>query len=164
MSRMNFQVAGVFALERGSFTRPLLILAATIVSGCATPSHPGDQFTFAAGGFVQAGREFDLSFGQEVQVQGTAITIRLVGVTDESRCPSDVQCVWAGNAVVKLMLNGAGTTESEISLNTNLDPRMTTLDGYSIKLATVKPYPRSGTTIKPADYVATLEVRRIQAG
>ena len=34
----------------------------------------------------------------------------------------------------------------------------TTYSGYSIKLLTLAPYPRSGQQIQPEDYVATLAV------
>ncbi len=138
--------------------KALLIIGAAIAAGCATPSHPGDPGTVSGGVQAQTGRAFDLGVGQEAQIQGTSLTIRAIGVTDESRCPSDVQCVWAGNAIVRLLVTPQGGAGTEIRLNTGLDPKSLTVGGYRITLTGLKPYPRSGATIEQASYVATLEV------
>ena len=54
---------------------------------------------------VRPGREFKLRAGQQVTVKGTKLRIRLIAVENDSRCPSDVTCVWAGNAAVQLQLS-----------------------------------------------------------
>ncbi len=128
---------------------------------CASPSHPGDPGNVSQGVLVQSGREFDISVGQEVQVQGTGMTIRFNGVSDDSRCAIDVQCVWAGNAIVRLTLTAPGTAGTDAALNTTLDPKSASFAGYSVRLTGLKPAPRSGTAIAASSYVATLEVRAI---
>jgi hypothetical protein len=130
-----------------------------VFGGCASPSHPGDPGNVTPGVQVQTGREFDIAVGQTVEVQGTPMTIRFSGVAEDSRCPVDVQCVWAGNAIVRLTISTSGGTATDASLNTTLDPKSTTASGYTIRLAALKPVPRSGTTIPASAYVATLEVR-----
>ncbi len=144
--------------------KALLIIGAAIAAGCATPSHPGDPGGISGGVQAQTGRAFDIAVGQQAQVEGTPLTIRAIRVADESRCPSDVQCVWAGNAVVRLLVTTQGSPGTEISLNTGIEPKATTVAGYSISLSGLKPYPRSGTIIDQTSYVATLEVRRIPTG
>jgi hypothetical protein len=130
-----------------------------LAAACTTPSHPGDPGPVTPGVQVQTGREFDLGFGQEVQVKGTSLSVRFAGVWEDSRCAVDVQCVWAGNAIVRLALYAAGTAATEASLNTTLDPKSVTFAGYSVRLAGLKPLPRSGTAIPGSSYVATLEIR-----
>ena len=134
-------------------------LLAALLIGCASPSHPGDPGNVTPGVQVQSGREFDIAFAQEVEIQGTGLTIRFVGVGEDSRCAIDVQCVWAGNAIVRLVLSSPGLASSEVALNTTLEPRAANYASHSIRLAGLKPVPRSGTTIQAASYVATLEVR-----
>lgn len=130
-------------------------------SGCASPSHPGDPGNVTPGVQVQTGREFDIAVGQTVEVQGTPMTIRFSGVAEDSRCPVDVQCVWAGNAVVRLTITTSGGTSTDASLNTTLDPKSAMASGYTIRLAALKPAPRSGTKIPATSYLATLEVRTL---
>lgn len=130
-----------------------------LLAGCASPSHPGEPGNVTPGIQVPAGREFDIAVSQAVEVQGTPLTIRFSGVGEDSRCPVDVQCVWAGNAVVRLTITTSGGASTDAALNTTLDPKSTTASGYTIRLAALKPVPRSGTTIPATAYVATLEVR-----
>ena len=136
-----------------------LIVLAALLAGCAMPSHPEGPGGVLTGTQVEAGREFDIAAGQEAQVRGTTLTIRFVGISEDSRCPSDVQCVWAGDAVARLALSATGTAGAEASLHTTLDPKVTSYAGYRISLTGLRPVPRSGTTIPAAGYVATLEVR-----
>ena len=140
----------------------ILAAIAMLMAACATPSHPGDPGTVTPGVQVPTGSGFDMSVGQEVQVQGTPVTIRFVGISEDSRCPSDVQCVWAGDAVARLVIASQGTAGTEASLHTTLDPKSVTFGGYNVRLAAVKPVPRSGTSIPAASYVVTLEVRPAQ--
>jgi hypothetical protein len=65
----------------------------------------------------------------------------------ESRCPNGVACPWIGYASVKLSIkNGTGVTQS-FSLSTlagahpPTPPNDTTINGYSVKLMNVFPYP-----------------------
>ena len=130
-----------------------LLLSAT---ACMTPSQPGTPGTLTPTIQAEVGREFDIAVGQEAKLQGSNVVIRFRGVTNDSRCPSDVQCVWAGNAVAGFDLSGAG--QSDASLNTTLDPKSVSYAGYTIALAGLKPTPKSGSTIPALEYVATLRV------
>ncbi|MEO8194344.1 MAG: hypothetical protein ABI681_10895 [Gemmatimonadales bacterium] len=139
-------------------TRVVTLLIAGLLGACATPSQPG-----SAGGVnsviqVEKGREFEIGVGQEAHVQGTPITIRFRGVTEDSRCPSDVVCVWAGNAAVKLSLTAGEGSASEIKVSTTLEPKSVVFSGYRIALSGLKPAPLSGKPIPPEAYVATLLV------
>ncbi|HEX2722464.1 MAG TPA: hypothetical protein VHM24_06065 [Gemmatimonadaceae bacterium] len=138
----------------------LVYLVGTLgVVACATPSQPG-----TAGATpviqVQTGREFDVAAGQEARVEGTPIVIRFQGVSNDSRCPADVQCVWAGNATVRFSVTRADGSSVESTLNTTLEPRVVTFDGFTLTLVALKPTPRAGKPVPAADYVATLQVTR----
>jgi hypothetical protein len=134
---MRFLVAGAMAL---------------VMSGCMTPSGVIPVI------HVQPGRQFNLAVGQEAQIQGSAVSIRFNGVGEDSRCGTDVQCIWAGNAVVRLTLSSSATTPDESALNTGLEPRQTPYAGYTIRLVALNPAPKSGRQIAQTDYVVTLEV------
>jgi hypothetical protein len=111
---------------------------------------------------VRVGREFKLKVGQQVTVKGTKLRIRFVAVENDSRCPSDVTCVWAGNAAVQFQL-GTGRGSKTVTLNTSKSPSFageTEYGGYKLKLVDLSPYPRSDRKIARGDYTATLLVSK----
>lgn len=134
---MRFLVVGAMAL---------------VMSGCMTPSGVTPVI------HIQPGRQFNLAVGQEAQIQGSAVSIRFSGVGEDSRCGTDVQCIWTGNAVVRLILSSSATTPDESHLNTGLEPRQTPYAGYTIRLVALNPAPKSGKQIAQTEYVVTLEV------
>ena len=108
------------------------------------------------------GREFNLKVGERVTIKGTKLRIRFVAVENDSRCPSDVTCVWAGNAAVRLEL-GSGRSSKMVTLNTSNSPSFVgeiEYQGYKVKLVGVSPYPRSDKKIAKRDYRATLLVSK----
>lgn len=137
----------------------LMALASFAILACATPSQPGSAGAVSTGIQVPLGREFDLGVEQEARVQGTPVTIRFVGVAEDSRCPADVQCVWAGNAAARLVLSSSAGPSTDAALNTTLEPRTVIFSGYRVRVVGVRPAPRSGVSIPAGDYVVTLDVR-----
>ena len=128
------------------------------IAACATPSQPGSAGNPSTAIQAQTNRQFDIAAGQEAHVQGTSIVVRFRSVSNDSRCPTDVQCVWAGNAIVALTLSQGDGPGTDVLLNTTLDPKITKFAGYTIKLIGLKPAPKSGNPISQGAYVATLEV------
>ena len=111
---------------------------------------------------VRLGREFRLKVGRQVTVKATKLRIRFVAVENDSRCPSGVTCVWAGNAAVRLQL-GTGRGSKTVTLNTSKSPSFvgeTEYQGYKVKLVELSPYPRSDRKIGRRDYTATLLVSK----
>ncbi len=93
-------------------------------------------------------------------------SVRFLKVAQDSRCPSDVDCVWAGEAkiVIELYENDTLLEEKEISLEANTKTPTTakklftagekTIYGYNLS-----PYPSNATSINPADYCLELVVK-----
>jgi len=62
------------------------------------------------------------------------LSVRFVELVEDSRCPADAQCVWAGNAKVKIRVTKNGKPQ-DLTLDTNGPHQYaTTADGYSIIL------------------------------
>ena len=97
---------------------------------------------------------------QEKFVPGTRIKVKFIEVVEDGRCPADVNCVWAGNAKIKLQLS-KGSDKEEVELNTTVRPRTIEFGGYSFRLAGLAPYPRSNVRINRLGYVATLTAKRL---
>jgi hypothetical protein len=105
--------------------------------------------------------EIELNVGEEVTIPGTVLRIAFVGVSEDSRCPVDVVCVWEGNAAVDIGLTaGSGPTQLRV-LNTALDPRFKDFGGLRVTLVDVAPEPYEGEPIPPEGYVVRLRLEAL---
>ena len=111
--------------------RKILLLLA-VLSCSRAISEPSD---------VAPGHEVDLRAGQSAQVSNTSVAVTFDGAND-SRCPSDVTCVWAGEALIRLRLSGAGADRTD-TVKINAQPRATTYGGYRFEVVSLLPYPVS---------------------
>jgi len=108
------------------------------------------------------GKQFYIRVGQTESVEPGNIQVKLIKVTDDSRCPSDVTCIWAGE--VKVVLNvtidgqGSGETILTLGANNNDDQNVKNIGGYYVKVIAVNPYPVSTKIIGQSDYIVTLIV------
>jgi len=97
----------------------------------------------------------------EKRVPVARMSIRFVELVEDSRCPADANCVWAGNAKIKIRVSKNGKSE-DLTLDTNGPKQyVTTADGYSVKLVGLTPSPKSNIRINRNGYVATLEVVKL---
>ncbi len=94
-----------------------------------------------------------LSVGQSKKV-GT-LSLTLDSIAEDSRCPSDVQCIWAGRVAVKLSFSNDTKSES-VNLSLNQDPYL--FENYSIKVVSVEPAPKSDKDISAGEYRVTISV------
>lgn len=99
------------------------------------------------------GESFQLGFGETARIGDTDLRLTFEEVLDDSRCPTGVVCVWAGNASVLLT-----SKEFEAALNTAVEPFRVSQLGYSVQLIAVEPYPSADDQLEPLDYVVTLVV------
>jgi hypothetical protein len=108
-------------------------VAALALTACATPQQPTD-------GVARA------KLGERVYVDGPLLTP--VRVLEDSRCPKDVQCVWAGQLRLSVRVHlGSRDEMHELTLGTPLP----VADG-SLELVEAIPQPVAGDPIKPASY------------
>ena len=105
------------------------------------------------------GRPFDIKAAELVAIQGLRITFE--GVSEDSRCPTGVQCFWAGDAAASFTLEKPPAAAQQRTLHTN-DPfeRQTDFGDFVIRLEDIIPYPKEGVAVAAGDYRATLVVTR----
>jgi hypothetical protein len=103
-------------------------------------------------------QEFDIKVGEEVLVERAGLRVRFEAVTNDSRCPEGVTCVWGGNAKIALKLNKTARRPARVELNTGVDPKQKLYYGYNVRL--VRLQPQNNKNIKQGDYVATVVVSR----
>ncbi|KQZ61706.1 hypothetical protein ASD67_21205 [Sphingopyxis sp. Root1497] len=108
-----------------------LALSACAATGAATPLPDGS----------------DVALGQRAYVDGPIV--QPVEVLEDSRCPMNARCVWAGRVRVKMVWwRGNGEKQPfEVTLGDS-----TPLADGAIRLESVRPEKRTDVTRKPEDY------------
>jgi hypothetical protein len=105
------------------------------------------------------GRTFEIKAAELVTIQELRITF--VGLSEDSRCPTGTQCVWAGDAAATFTLETPRAAAEQRTLHTNgRFERQTDFADFVVRLEDVKPYPREGVAIDPGDYRAAVVVTR----
>ena len=106
---------------------------------------------------------FDLKVGETADINSD-FQITLLNVLDDSRCPSDVTCIWEGtvSAEVNIVKDGENRGKYVIPFGLIDSAALQSIDGFFIMLYDVKPYPISTNQITPSEYVATLIVSKIK--
>jgi len=111
---------------------------------------------------VSLDKEFQLRVGQEVSVRETNLKIKFISVVEDSRCPAGADCIWQGNAGIRLELKKSDKEKVSVTLNTNLPPQETQYHEYTMRLVKLNPYPQSEKTITPDQYEATLIMSEVK--
>ena len=116
--------------------KPNAILAALgLLAGCATP---------LAIAVAEEGTAVPLN--QQVRVG--ALVVTPLAVKEDSRCPENARCIWAGRAVVSVRIDGMGW--HELAALTLGMPYPT--HGTSVTLTSVTPEKKAGATTPARDY------------
>ncbi len=109
-----------------------------------------------AAGAARKGDILKVQVNHEKRFASSRLSVKFVELIEDSRCPVDTNCIWAGNAKIKLRVSKNGRSH-DLTLDTNGPNQSVTAEGYSIKLVGLTPAPRSNIRINRNGYVATLE-------
>jgi hypothetical protein len=99
--------------------------------------------------------------GQNKSVPSGEFSIKFISVTEDSRCPVDVNCVWAGNAIVHVKITDRRGGSKTMVMNTTMGPKGDQYNGWAINLTELTPAPKSNVTIKQKAYKATFTITRL---
>lgn len=109
---------------------------------------------------VDLDEEFTLKVGETASF-GSGARLTMDSVVTDSRCPLDVDCVWEGNAEVRLSYLSPDHPPVRFILNTSGSMRTdTTIQSYSISLLALAPQRKSTVPVMQKEYIATLKVVR----
>ncbi|MEZ4900152.1 MAG: hypothetical protein R2806_25160 [Saprospiraceae bacterium] len=83
---------------------------------------------------------------------------------DDSRCPTQVECVWAGVATAYFLYEKNGQDTIKLS-TTDYEAVQTKTqvehNGYRYRMIEVTPYPETPESIKPEDYRVRIEITKL---
>jgi hypothetical protein len=108
---------------------------------------------------IELDQEFEIKVGDSAILANQGLIIKFKAVTEDSRCPIDAICVWAGNAAVTFDLKNSINDKLTAQLNTYLDPRSINFSDVTITLTELNPYPKSNEPIDSDNYIAKLIVK-----
>ena len=165
MQQFNPQINGEVPMTtwvpRSTMLFLLLSVAAVLLLG-SLGSLTGSQHDAGEPVRVRLGQEFDLRVGQQAAIEGKRFKVRFAKVVNDSRCPADVTCVWAGNAEVLIEAEAKGRSAS-LKLNTHGGanfPKEGRYQQYIVELVALGPNPGKNRGKKATDYEATLVIRK----
>jgi hypothetical protein len=125
-------------------------LAAAVYTGCERDLEP--RSTLPLNDTIEI-TNFETRYNYEYN-----LSLRMDSVLNDSRCPTNVQCVWEGNAEIRFLFK-VDSIQSDFVLNThggspfNSD---TIIGGYSIKLLDLSPYPEDPGEILQVEYFSEI--------
>ena len=119
-----------------------------LVATCVLASCQGGIPTFSV--TLNDPADITMRPGDVVLIGDEPLRLTFQRVVEDSRCPRDVQCVWAGNGMVRLGLTLGTDPEWTADVNTTLEPSHTAVGKYRISLVTLAPEPVSTSSI-PSD-------------
>jgi len=110
---------------------------------------------------AEPGVAFELPVGKTAAVNGNGVRITFKQVSEDSRCPTDVTCIWAGDARIELTISRNGSSDDTKILSLSAANSEARSGDIQIRFVGLTPVPRQADANKPRAYVAQLVVNRI---
>lgn len=112
---------------------------------------------------ISVDQPFTLKLGSSAIFQPAGVTVQFAEVKSDSRCPSDVTCIWAGEATVHVKITTQGpTVEADLVIpgsdKDTIEVRGDVGAPHNLKLLDLKPYPNSKTPATNDQYIATFQL------
>lgn len=95
--------------------------------------------------------------GETVVLKG--VSIKFLEVVEDSRCPKETTCIWAGRAIVKAEVSANGKKEiktlifGEVRPGEEANSNLYSSGKFAINGLTLNPYPTAETAGKESNYV-----------
>ena len=108
------------------------------------------------------GDTFVLSVGDTTSIAFLGLWLRFSQVASDSRCPTQVTCMWGGDAAVVIETAPSLGDSRVDTLHTALEPQSVVVGRIvELHLARLDPYPTTAGPISPRAYRLTLITREI---
>lgn len=110
---------------------------------------------------AQEKQKISVRVGKQTKASRSKLTVKFVELVEDSRCAEGTNCVWAGNATIKVSIKQGGEPEEIFEMNTNLGAKGATFGGYAIYLTSLTPTPKANVRINRNAYTATFSISRM---
>ena len=137
----------------------LFLFAGLLLFGCSATAAPPDPVTQTGENLAKpdaSGRVTLAVSGQAEVAPGLVLTLERV--VADSRCPVDVNCVWAGEIRVALALEWPKTEAPRREFELSTTAPSATVNEIGFELLGALPEPRSTVKIAASDYRISLRI------
>lgn len=108
---------------------------------------------------AQPAEQLSVKFGKQKMTKRGHISVKFIEMIEDSRCPTGVNCIWAGVARIKIRVTKNRKT-ADFELNTNQQDKPALFEGYSITLKGLTPHPSTTAKYSQSAYTAALFVAK----
>ncbi|HEX6041494.1 hypothetical protein [Longimicrobium sp.] len=88
---------------------------------------------------VELDSEFTLDEGDKAVVRGPGIAVQFIGVSEDTRCPIEANCVDAGHATLQLRVSQEGRESKILTVRTDGAPPRDVYSYHAFELVRLEP-------------------------
>lgn len=103
-------------------------------------------------------RAVKVKVGKQKKETNSGLTIKFLSLEEDSRCATGANCVWAGNAKIKVSLKLNDEPPATFEMNTNDGAKGTNCGPYAVYLTGLTPTPKSNVRLNRNAYTAVFSV------
>jgi hypothetical protein len=113
---------------------------------------------------IQLGEAFTLKINETAELDSDGMKITLLDITEDSRCPTGVSCIWEGRVVAEFKVEKDGEMLIKSATDNPQDLSDGTISngfeafGHTVTMEEVTPYPVGTEPIDKADYKVKIVV------
>jgi hypothetical protein len=156
----------IFSIQSISLAQKDTQLPSTPVQSAQITSPPSQSLAQQDGKLIitQLNREFKIGLNETAILPAENIWVKFTEVTEDSRCPINVQCIWAGRAKIVVTIGKDSQNIGDFVLTSGGgSPELAVQNfakNYNIKLVDLQPAPISGSQTRKSAYIVTLIVSK----
>lgn len=101
------------------------------------------------------GADVVLAMGKRAVFNPGGLEVRFVSIVEDSRCPADATCIWAGRVVARLAIHDASRPTADYDV---VAGEGATVQGFQVRIEKVSPVRTSKKKVAQRDYRVTVRV------
>lgn len=160
-------------LDRAAHFPRLAVLLIAVALLALTACEPGPAQDPTVPVTAAPGDTFGLAVGQTATISPDQLTVTLVRIIEDSRCPANVSCVWSGQLIVELQMAGPGEAPATIQVNsidTYRNAGKPNFENYNVSIVKAAPsrfiqnFGKPDSTIRPianSEYLVSFTITRL---
>lgn len=102
--------------------------------------------------------QIKVKINEQQTLPKTKLTIKFAALVEDSRCPTDAQCIQAGEARIKIEVKNGKSAAETFEISTSDRKKPVSFAGYTIRLVDLNPHPATNIRIDRNGYTATFAV------
>jgi hypothetical protein len=107
------------------------------------------------------GEEVSLTEGQATAIKGEPLQLKFVDVAGDSRCPTGVTCIWAGQVKCNVEMTYRDSVELQALVQSGGSSSYTSFNYKEYRIDfDVLPYPEAGKEISQSEYRLKVKVTK----